>query len=119
MQIRLQHKVLVAVVVVESPQLATLWFEDHSEEEARFLSRINCGIWKLNLAISCERFEILGFVYLIGLMFDNHLVSIEIKIEQTEHLRLILVAKETMELEYLMIVLFMLILSKVRTVEVK
>lgn len=52
-------------------------------------------------------------------MFDNHLVSIEIKIEQTEHLRLILVTKETMELEYLMIVLFMLILSKVRTVEVE
>jgi hypothetical protein len=52
-------------------------------------------------------------------MLDNHLVSVEIKVEQTEHLGLIGVTKETMELEYLMIVLLMLILSKVRTVKIE
>jgi hypothetical protein len=65
------------------------------------------------------RFEILGFVNLIRFMLDNHLVSVEIKVEQTEHLGLIGVTKETMELEYLMIILFMLILRKVRTVKVE
>lgn len=115
--------VLVALELVEAPEVAGVALQHHPEDEVVLVVVLLLGVWKVDhhlIILFLGHLQVVSLVESHIAHRDEHIFPLELLVQEAQHFRLGFACYQILRLEDMVLVLLVLVLGiKVRAVEVE